>query len=71
MIFDELVGGELGVGFEQYFAGRGVDDVAGRQCAFEVRDIDFDFVIFAFWISFRTLGVILRPECAISSPTCS
>ena len=25
-------------------------------------------VIFAFWISFSTAALILRPECAISSP---
>ena len=37
-----LVGGQLGVGFEHDFAGGGVDDVAGRPRAFEVGDVDFD-----------------------------
>ena len=37
-----LVGGQLGVGFEQDFAGGGVDDVARHPCAFEVGDVDFD-----------------------------
>src|SRR5208283_4278309 len=38
----QLVGGELGVGFEHDFAGGGVDHVAGSPGAFEVGDIDFD-----------------------------
>ena len=37
-----LVGGQLGVGFEQNFAGGGIDDIARHPCAFEVRNVDFD-----------------------------
>ena len=38
-----LVGGQLGVGFEQNFAGGGVDNVARHPRAFEIGDVDFDF----------------------------
>src|SRR5215472_9593993 len=38
----ELVGGELAVGLEQHFARRGVDDVGGGECAFEIGGIDID-----------------------------
>ena len=39
----KLVGSQLGIGFEQHFAGGRVHDVAGNPCAFEVGDVDFDF----------------------------
>ena len=42
IILRQLVGGELVVGFEQHFAGGGVDDVGGGVCAFQVAEIDFD-----------------------------
>ena len=38
----QLVGRELGVGFEQHFAGIGVDDVGGNECAFQIAEVDFD-----------------------------
>src|SRR5262249_16657211 len=34
-----LVGGEFGVGFEQDFSGRCVDNVSGNPCTFKIRDI--------------------------------
>ena len=37
-----LVGGQLGVGFEQNFAGGRVDHVARDVGAFEIRDVDLD-----------------------------
>ncbi len=41
-IFDNLVGGQLGVGFEQNFAGGGVDHIAGHPGAFEIRNVNLD-----------------------------
>jgi hypothetical protein len=38
----QLVGGQLGVGFEQHFAGGRVNHVAGHPSAFQIRDIHFD-----------------------------
>ena len=39
----QLVGRELGVGFQQHFAGVGVDDVGGNKRAFQVAQVGFDF----------------------------
>ncbi len=38
----QLVGRQLGVGFEQHFAGVGVDHVGGNECAFQIAEVDFD-----------------------------
>ena len=38
----QLVGGQLGVGFQQHFAGGGVDHVGRNKRAFQVRGVDFD-----------------------------
>ena len=54
-----LVGGQLGVGFEHDFAGGGVDDVAGSPRAFEVGDVDFDFGDLRLLNIFQNLGVDL------------
>src|SRR6185295_10014400 len=43
-----FVGSQLGVSFEQNFAGGGVDDIARHPCAFEVRDVDLDLADLCF-----------------------
>ena len=72
IILLQLVGGELAVGFEQHFAGRRVDDVGGGECAFQIGGVDFDLgdLRLAEFPS-EPMVVILRPECAISSPPLS
>ena len=41
--FRKLVGGQFGVGLEQDFAGGGIDNIARHPCAFEIRNVHFDF----------------------------
>src|SRR5579864_8694263 len=54
-----LVGRELGVGFEHDFAGGGVDDVAGSPRAFEVADVNFDFGDLRLLNILQNLGIDL------------
>src|SRR5262249_18287664 len=57
--FRKLVGGQLGVGFEQNFARGGVDDVAGNPGAFEIGDVNFNLTDFCFLDVFQNRGVDL------------
>ena len=38
----QLVGRQLGVGFQQHFAGVGVDDIGRDERAFQIAQVDFD-----------------------------
>ena len=57
--FRNLIGSELGIGLEHDFAGRGVDDVAGSPCPFEIGNVDFDFADLCLLNIFQNLGVDL------------
>ena len=56
-IFDNLVGGEFGIGFEQHFAGGGVYHVGCHPCAFEIGDVDFDLADLCLLNFFQRGGV--------------
>ncbi len=38
----QLVGRQLGVGFQQHFAGVGVDHIGGNERAFQIAEVNFD-----------------------------
>src|SRR5581483_6690692 len=55
----QLVGSQLGVGFEQNFARGGVHHVAGNPGAFKIGDINFDLGDLGFLNFFQNIGVDL------------
>src|SRR5205823_2884390 len=54
-----LVGGQFRVGFQQDLAGGGVHHVGGNPGAFEIGNIDFDFVDLGFVNFFQDASVDL------------
>src|SRR5258708_7960402 len=54
-----LVSGDFRVGFEQHFAGGGVDHVGSGPCAFKVGDVHFDFADLRLLNLLQNLGIDL------------